>query len=100
MKFLIPPPLVRPPPPDLSYINRSYRSVRRREDRDDNLSGDFLLAVLQKHSGAPIPFEESQILEYYKKFLAQYSDYEDEDSEEDSDEEDSEEGEKGKKNVC
>ncbi|KAF2911123.1 hypothetical protein DAI22_11g153800 [Oryza sativa Japonica Group] len=37
MKFLIPPPLVRPPPPDLSYINRSYRSVRRREDRDDNL---------------------------------------------------------------
>uniref|UniRef100_A0A0E0R9C1 Uncharacterized protein n=1 Tax=Oryza rufipogon TaxID=4529 RepID=A0A0E0R9C1_ORYRU len=87
MKFLIPPPLVRPPPPDLSYINRSYRSVRRREDRDDNLSG------------APIPFEESQILEYYKKFLAQYSDYEDEDSEEDSDEEDSEEGEKGKKNI-
>ncbi|EEC68298.1 hypothetical protein OsI_36366 [Oryza sativa Indica Group] len=44
---------------------------------------------MHKHSGAPIPFEESQILEYYKKFLAQYSDYEDEDSEE---------GEKGKKN--
>uniref|UniRef100_A0A0E0MG04 Uncharacterized protein n=1 Tax=Oryza punctata TaxID=4537 RepID=A0A0E0MG04_ORYPU len=85
MKFLIPPPLVLPPPPDLSYItNRTDLSV------DEKIQ-----MIIKKHSGAPIPFEESQIIEYCNKFMAQYSDYEDEDSEEDSEEEAEEE--KGKK---